>query len=318
MASVIRKLRSKLSGSKKSTAPAPEWPPSAAWPLQDTFPQPTMNQQLHSPLFRKLSPEPRILIYQVVLGDPERYLHICMNEPDGRGARSVAHFRRIDMDSPFPTWQHKCFGEERVVVPGKYSAFKEHPRTETDDKLLALLLTCRLIYSEALEILYRDNVFHFRGGLGLPAFRGSIPKLQWTTIRHLHISTAYTPFYRGDPLLIEHHPPDTLPNWNKICEQLKELPSLQSLRFDIMARGREINYPFDKYKTDLLMSILRPLKDIHAHIFEVELNVEIPNEVWKLVRPVNFTTVLKERPFNEEVFRANTLHDATDVPVPAT
>jgi hypothetical protein len=122
------------------------WPPSAAWPLQDAFPMPIMNPQLQSPLFGKLSAELRILIYQYVLGDPERYMHICFNmrqtEFDKR-VRPVAHFRCIDMDSPFPTWQHACFGQTLKDTPHYFPV--QRVITETDDKLLALLLTCRLM-----------------------------------------------------------------------------------------------------------------------------------------------------------------------------
>lgn len=102
-----------------------------------------MHQQLQCPLFEKLSAELRLFIYEFVLGDHTRLLHICKNL-DSR--RSVAHYRCTDTDSPYPTWQHACFGEERIVVPGKYSSLHSRANTETDDNLISLLLTCRRMY----------------------------------------------------------------------------------------------------------------------------------------------------------------------------
>lgn len=109
---------------------------------------------------------------------------------------------------------------------------------------------------------------------------------------------------------------ETFPNWNKICEDLKELSNIQSLKLDIMVLDREIDYPFDALSTFILMSVLKPLKDIHARVLEVEFNVDIPNELWELLAPVNFTTISKERPFNVEVFCTYILHDAIDIPWP--
>jgi len=47
----------------------------------------------------------------------------------------------------------------------------------------------------------------------------------------------------------------------------------------------------------------------------VELNAEVPNEVWELLGPVDFKAVVKERPFNGCLW-GSTLYDAIEVPVP--
>lgn len=109
-----------------------------AWPLGDGIPpQISINAQPQSLLFRKLSIELRIIVYQAVLGDLARYTHI-FQLLDGSGL--IGHVRCYDVQSLFPTWQHKCFGYRRE---GQLTVLKLVPRSE--DKLLALLLTCRLV-----------------------------------------------------------------------------------------------------------------------------------------------------------------------------
>jgi hypothetical protein len=103
--------------------------------------------QKECPLFSKLSAELRILIYEAVLTDRSRFLHICMNRRQRkakRRVRPVAHFWCTDQDSPFPTWQHACFGES-VKPLEQMMAFCFRPITTTDDHLLSLLLSCRLV-----------------------------------------------------------------------------------------------------------------------------------------------------------------------------
>jgi hypothetical protein len=165
-------------------------------------------------------------------------------------------------------------------------------------------------------VLYKDNIFHFRGGLSLPAFRDSIPKPQWTAIRHIHISTTYMQFYRGLHPNWQGTVLETLPNWPSICEYLNELPSLQTLGFDILAKDHGVKPDFfERTKTEVLLSILTPLKAIRAGAIEVEVNVEVPDQVWKTLGPVDFKVTTKERQFNETVFRSNRwLYDAMEEP----
>lgn len=128
----------------------PRYPP--AWPLHDEqHGKPAISAQEQCPLFQKLSAELRILIYEAALTDRGRLLHMCANQRYGRlrkgkhAVRSVAHVWCVDQGSPFPTWQHTCYGESREITEHQ-SVFCPRPITTTDDKLLSLLKTCRLVY----------------------------------------------------------------------------------------------------------------------------------------------------------------------------
>jgi hypothetical protein len=117
--------------------------PIPAWPLQDECDVPEMMDQLQSPLFGNLSAELRILIYSAVLSDPERFLHICLNWKKKK-CRPMAHWRCTDLESPFPTWQHNCFGENPLFdKEGKFYNVRFRQVTTTNDQLIALLLSCR-------------------------------------------------------------------------------------------------------------------------------------------------------------------------------
>lgn len=135
---MFQKIRSRVAqavGMRSSAVPA--------WPLQAACEVPDMIDQLQSPLFGKLSAELRIPIYAVVLGDPERFLHICLNKPAKR-RRQLAHWRCVDMHSPHPTWQHSCFGEIPLFSPqGNFTTLKPRLVTVTEDHLLGLFLSCR-------------------------------------------------------------------------------------------------------------------------------------------------------------------------------
>lgn len=118
--------------------PAPRRPPIALHPRHD---------QLQSPLFSTgFSAELRILIYEAVLGDPVRPMHIVPYED---GSKRVGHYRCEDMGSPYPTWQHKCFGiwHDEVRRARCY-----RPMPYTNDEMLAFLLSCRLMYVQPCHV----------------------------------------------------------------------------------------------------------------------------------------------------------------------
>ncbi|KAF2751433.1 hypothetical protein M011DRAFT_114279 [Sporormia fimetaria CBS 119925] len=239
-----------------------ERPPrySPNWPLLDgEASRPRINPQLDCVLFN-LTPELRIMIYQAVLTDPSQFLHIVLNKyssyPDERPrklrkARSVAHYWCEDLESPFPTWQHSCYGES-IHLTATANGFVYRPVTETEDRLLALLLSCRRVYSEALHILYRDNIFHFRGSYSLLTFRHTLSDVQWAALRHVHISAHFRESCRLPPLTTEWLP-EFLPNWQECCQHLT-LPNLRSLRLDLVTEAprADDNYRIEPLRAEVL------------------------------------------------------------------
>jgi hypothetical protein len=111
--------------------------------LTDVLPQKYImagpaHAQLQCILFRMISSEVRLLIYEAALSDPGRLLHIVPYRGKKR-RQGVGHWRCEDTESPLPTWQHSCFG----VWAGETGICNRiEPRSESN--LVSLLLTCRL------------------------------------------------------------------------------------------------------------------------------------------------------------------------------
>lgn len=116
----LKKLRRKFSKRRHASLGNKVSYP-AAWPLlEDTTARPPINPQSQSPLFSRLTPELRRLIYVLAIGDVYRFTHIY---PDPDNPARLTHSRCTDMDSPYPTWQHTCF-----TSPSEPAAYNRQAR----------------------------------------------------------------------------------------------------------------------------------------------------------------------------------------------
>ena len=91
-------------------------------------------------LFGKLSAEVRLLIYEEVLADPQRLLHVLHVTPIGGRPAKLGHWRCETPRSESMVWQHACFG---LWNEGEFQHVRDAYYTNGD--LLSLLLTCRLM-----------------------------------------------------------------------------------------------------------------------------------------------------------------------------
>jgi hypothetical protein len=120
---------------QRTNPPKPQWPPRPPISIEPR------NPQKSCPLFSPNFPaELRIKIYEVVLGDSDRFMHVIpFDDQSNRvGRRRCDNFH----DDKLPTWQHSCFGRE--LSPNKHSCrycFEFY----SDDRLLAFLLTCHRV-----------------------------------------------------------------------------------------------------------------------------------------------------------------------------
>jgi len=152
-------------------------------------------------------------------------------------------------------------------------------------------------YSEALAILYQENIFHFRGAPGLLRFIGSISPIQQQALHYIHISTVVT-------IDTVHHccsappwPPEILPEWQEACKTLGSLSSLRSLRLDIT-----VMYRCEAWINLVLKPVLEALRNLKVKVFEVELNVEMTEDLKRSLGDVDFAITSKKRPYNEQLY----------------
>jgi hypothetical protein len=152
-------------------------------------------------------------------------------------------------------------------------------------------------YSEALAILYQDNIFHFRGAPGLLKFIGSISPIQQQALHYIHISTVVTidtvNYYSSAP----PWPPEVLPEWQEACKTLGSLSNLRSLQLDIT-----VMYRFEAWIDLVLKPVLEALRNLKVKAFEIELNVEMTEDLKRSLGDVDFVITSKKRPYNEQLY----------------
>jgi hypothetical protein len=120
---------------RKKVVP-PQGPDGPPPPYVMTEPAHTQRQ---CTLFNVLSADVRLLIYEAVLSDSGRLLHVTFYNGNQK-RKGMGHWRCSDEESPHPTWQHKCFG---IWVTGNRGHRRKEPRS--DSNLVSLLLACRIV-----------------------------------------------------------------------------------------------------------------------------------------------------------------------------
>ncbi|KAF2662837.1 hypothetical protein K491DRAFT_672688 [Lophiostoma macrostomum CBS 122681] len=302
--SLLGKVRRKLSRKPHQSEPAscsnsacttPEEPAAAAAAERRS----STSSQLQCLLFGKLSAELRLLIYAYALGDPIRPMHII---PFKRGSPEVAHSRCYDMQSPLPSWQHHCFGQTG------YSMQHHSSPLRVNDNILSLLLTCRIIYTEALTTLYSTNIFDFKGSRCFLTWSSHLPSTHLSAVRHIRISTVfYAPMRNWSGFAANTFPPENLDYWQSLCTQLAQLAdlaTLRSLRVEIIVKT---DMPQGQDRAKLLadgelLPIFEPLKRIRLVDFVVETNTNIAEAMGELLGDVRFQVVGRAKPYNEKSF----------------
>ncbi|KAF2463883.1 uncharacterized protein BDR25DRAFT_272402 [Lindgomyces ingoldianus] len=285
-----------LRSNRRAQCPPPTNSPKPQAPLRPPISREPRNEQTKCPLFSPNFPaELRISIYEAVLGDRHRFMHVI---PFDDESNRVGRRRCEDMACEGPTWQHKCFG---TWLERRRSSRKRKFTFHSSDQILALLLSCHRIYLEAIHILYTANTFSLKGARGILAFNSVTPQPQWHQIRYLNVSTIFLTPQRYWP---EHErfPPDNYCQWSTSCETLQNLRGLRSLHVEIIVWDTHEREDSTAVEDDALVSILEPLNHVSAPLFEIEVNIAIPETVLERLGKRTFTLVVKSRPYDRILF----------------
>ncbi|KAF2015560.1 hypothetical protein BU24DRAFT_421861 [Aaosphaeria arxii CBS 175.79] len=212
--------------------------------LSGTTTQRTIRQE-NSLLLTKLPPELRNMIYQNVLGD--RVLHIIPSlVPSRSRQRSQKSPPASRFDYATCKWPKHVNAEVGLVGQRLHSAcaiwigrngelyfnvpqsiWKGEKELDTSflrwwnekNRLLALLRTCRLIYSEAVHILYATNTFDFLSLRTFVEFPRTILPSRTQSIRTVNLRIAFTT--ATGPIT----------GWSEACATLKLLKRLRRAVF---------------------------------------------------------------------------------------
>jgi hypothetical protein len=152
-------------------------------------------------------------------------------------------------------------------------------------------------YLESIEIIYTANTFSLKGTRGITAFKSVIPPPQWQMIRRVHISTMFLTPKRIMPAH-GYFPPENFSQWPMVCQTLKDMQALRSLCIEMIVWDIEYCDGSGSVDDESLAFILEPLNRVVVPVFEVELNIPIPDVVLTKLGQITFNLVVKQRPFN--------------------
>ncbi|KAF2681458.1 hypothetical protein K458DRAFT_309321, partial [Lentithecium fluviatile CBS 122367] len=163
-------------------------------------------------------------------------------------------------------------------------------------------------YSKPIDVLYTANRFSLKGSRGILEMRSVTPTPQWHIIRHLQVSTMFVPPMTTWPYVREltawspgrRPPPDPYKDWAEACQALRDLRGLESLRVEIIFRN-DYNSRGPLMADHELVTVLEPLNHVKAPLFEVEMNVCVPETVHEMLGKSAFTTVVKQRPYDDSI-----------------
>lgn len=146
---------------------------------------------------------------------------------------------------------------------------------------------------EGFDVLYSTNWFSLKGSRGITAFKSVTPRIQWEKIRHVHVSTVFLTPKESYPKYT-HFPPDDYTQWPQACATLGSLCALRSLQIEITVKDTT-ELPDVPVEWDTVNQILEPLVHISCPIFEVAMNIVVPDGVFAGFGRLPFTLTVHER-----------------------
>ncbi|KAE8132493.1 hypothetical protein BDV38DRAFT_261120 [Aspergillus pseudotamarii] len=192
--------------------------------------------QVQSDLLAKLSPELRLMIWEMVLGGMR--IHI-VQRPDRRMSHVLC---------PLTNTCDICRGDLPQPVKG---------RARTIGNLLALPMTCRQIHCESIYMLYTMNTFEFSNTWSLTYLRPTIPPDLWDAIREVELRWAFPGHWlpSKDPVKTVYFSAGRQ-QWVETCKALTRMKGLQS--FTLQLSGSWFCEAVEKIPV-----FLEPLRDLN-------------------------------------------------------
>lgn len=204
-------------------------------------------QQGSSPLF-SLPVEIRLQIYSYVLAPPG-VVHLFLRR------RRVGHVRctstNVDID------------QARTCMANQVDVLYEHKHYDfpPSSLTLALLMTCRAIYQEAVDILYTQNVFDVNHPQTFVYFARTVPSQRLASVASLHVTWAHDlhPYYIVDYCDSPQH------WWGPLWEiAATQMPGLKHLRLRLDGVRYYIGWDTEEH----LLQPLLPLRGLQS--FELD------------------------------------------------
>ncbi|KAL2162900.1 hypothetical protein VTH06DRAFT_6736 [Thermothelomyces fergusii] len=186
------------------------------------------DEQLASPLFAKLPPELRTIIFTELFGGRRLHLEFM---PHPVRADKVGNRRR---------WRHGIC-EDQIATPfGRVIARQHHCLTAARRRALdvSIMFTCRRALLEGIPVLYHSNVFLIinSGSRRLPvddirSLQAKMPK-HWPLVQSLEIKWEVAVFDRNQTTMVPHF--GGRDAYEAFWDSLAEMRSLSRLRIALL------------------------------------------------------------------------------------
>ncbi|KAF2810795.1 uncharacterized protein BDZ99DRAFT_462114 [Mytilinidion resinicola] len=204
------------------------------------------NAQKQSALFNKLPAEIRQIIWEYVIADEDRPIHILQYKKRLRNMPCSNHRGPGEQLSVY-TGFHKCTGYE-----GNYGNALE---VQPGANLSQLVKTCRQIYTEAIDVLYSQTAFRIEHLDTLTYFSTFILPHHFNRITTLRLLWFFHIDIFED-LPNPTKPPHDLATWQQTCDILAGMEGLVDLDIEL---STETSY-FKKISSRV--KLLQTMKDI--------------------------------------------------------
>lgn len=180
--------------------------------------------QQQSPLFATLPLEVRRLIYHHIVGG--QTIHMMPT-----GAR-VGHVKCLREGKQ--KWSNgPCENCWSIIQKGPPFDLRSH-----HGGMLPLLKTCRMVYSEAIDIMYSDNDFQFIDMEHLIHWSTTFLPKRHDAIRSIQLWMFFLsphPLYSAESIA-DPMPPQDEATWESLCETVGSMQGLQELRVELLPR----------------------------------------------------------------------------------
>lgn len=97
-------------------------------------------------------------------------------------------------------------------------------------------------------------------------------------------------------------PPDNYGEWAASCALLSKLHGIRTLCVDMIVWDTSERVDMTAVEDDALVAILEPLNQVSAPVFEVELNLALPENVLAKLGKLAFTLTVRKRPYDRVLF----------------
>ncbi|KAL4979648.1 hypothetical protein BDW66DRAFT_94630 [Aspergillus desertorum] len=215
--------------------------------------------QLQSTLLSKLSPELRVMIWELVLGGMR--IHI-IQRPDRRMGHVVCPAAVTGIETcdicrgGLPPSSSSCCSSSSSSRSSSREGSRS-PHLQMQSNLLALPMACKQLYAESVHLLYTLNTFEFSNTWSLPYLHPTVPPDLWDSIRSVELSWAFPGHWLPSKDSVKSvYFSAGREQWLETCGAVTRMKGLQS--FTLHLSGSWFCEPVEK-----LPVFLEPLRGLH-------------------------------------------------------